>query len=235
MRHLLVVLLPALAVACAAPRQSTEPVEPNALSAAEVEAGWELLFDGEDASTHWRGFKREGFPEGWSVEDGTLVMTGGGGDLITRSQYADFELSLEWKVSEAGNSGVFFRVDEAHDHVWQTGAEMQVLDDARHPDGKSPFTSAGANYALHAPSVASVLPAGEWNVVRLVVKGDHVEHWLNGVRIVEYTLWSPEWEQLVAESKFSGMPDYGRNASGHIALQDHGDLVWYRNLKVRAL
>ncbi|MEX1023866.1 MAG: DUF1080 domain-containing protein [Planctomycetota bacterium] len=196
---------------------------------------WRALFDGTDPSQHWRGFRKDEFPAGWVAEDGCLVMRGGGGDIVSREEFDDFELSLEWRVTEAGNSGVFFRVDEEHDYVWQTGPEMQVLDDERHVDGKEPKTSAGSNYALHAPSVAAVRPAGEWNVARLVVEGDRVEHWLNGERIVDYRLWSDEWEALVQASKFAGMPDYGRNLRGHIALQDHGDLVWFRNLKVRRL
>lgn len=211
-----------------------EQVRPNTLTKAEAQAGWKLLFDGETAEG-WRGFRSEDFPDGWQVQQGSIVRAAGGGDIITEEQFTNFELRLEWKISEGGNSGIFFRVDELHDHVWQTGAEMQVLDDERHADGKSPFTSAGANYALHRPQISTVLPAGEWNHVRLLVDGDHVEHWLNGVKIVDYTLWGDEWNDLVANSKFSGMPDYGRNKSGHIALQDHGDLVWFRNIKIREL
>lgn len=219
---------------CASDELLMQRVAPNTLSEAEVKAGWELLFDGETGEG-WRGFRSAEFPDGWQVQQDSLVRASGGGDLITERQFANFELRLDWKIVEGGNSGIFYRVDEEHGAVWETGAEMQVLDDAHHADGKNALTSAGANYALHAPQIASVLPAGEWNVVRLVVNGDKIEHWLNGVRVVSFTLWDAEWEKLVAASKFASMPDYARNKTGHIALQDHGDIVWYRNIKIREL
>jgi hypothetical protein len=204
------------------------------LTDAEAQAGWHLLFDGASLDG-WRGFRQDDPAPGWTVVDGALTRVGGGGDIMTTAQFADFELSLEWQISEGGNSGIFFRVTEEADRTYESGPEMQVLDDARHGDGQSRLTSAGANFGLHAAPAGVVRPAGEWNVVRLLVQGPHVEHWLNGTKVVEYELWSPEWEALVAETKFADWPMYGRATRGHIALQDHGDWVAFRNIKIRAL
>lgn len=206
----------------------------NTLSETERAAGWQLLFDGRTAEG-WRGFRREDFPAGWRIVDGTLHRAEKAGDIITTETFADFELSVDWRVEGPGNSGIFFRVSEDEDQVWRTGPEYQILNNAVHKDGRNPITRAGANYALHAPREDVARPAGEWNTARLVVNGPHVEHWLNGRKIVEYELWSEDWERRVAESKFAEMPRYGRNTSGHIALQDHNDPVWFRNIKVRRL
>lgn len=206
----------------------------NTLTAEERAAGWELLFDGSTTDA-WRGFRLDSIPEGWQAVDGALTRVGRGGDIITTDQFGDFELTLDWKVAEGGNSGILFRVTEEADRVWKSGPEMQVLDDERHPDGRAPVTSAGSNYALHAPTEHAVHPAGTWNSVRLVVQGHHVQHWLNGVLVVEYDLGTPQWEEMVAATKFDTLPFYGRVPVGHIALQDHGDWVAYRNIKIRRL
>jgi hypothetical protein len=206
----------------------------NTLTDEERADGWRLLFDGR-TTDGWRGFRRDAMPAGWQVVDGALTRAAAAGDIITIEQFGSFELALDWKVAPGGNSGIFFHVTEDMDHVWQTGPEYQVLDDAGHRDGVTPQTSAGSNYALHAPSANVVRPAGEWNSARLVVRGTHVEHWLNGTQVVSYELGDAEWERLVAGSKFSDMPRYGRNRRGHIALQDHGDLVMYRNVRIRVL
>ncbi len=207
----------------------------------ETDEGWMVLFDG--ASTeHWRGYRSDSLPEAWVVtDDGALYFSdssgdGQGGDIVTREQYEDFELELEWKISEGGNSGIMFRVTEDHDEPYRTGPEMQVIDDERHPDAQEgPDRWAGANYDMHPSPGNVVKPAGEWNQVRLVVDGAHVEHWLNGQKIVDYELWSDDWKQRIAESKWSEIPDYGLKPSGHICLQDHGDPVWYRNVRIRRL
>jgi len=204
----------------------------NTLTAAERETGWTLLFDGHSLDG-WRGYNREDALDGWAAQDGLLIRVGSGGDVMTDREFADFELSLEWRVGEAGNSGVFYRAAEGEEWIYHSAPEMQVLDDARHPDGKDPLTSAGSNYGLHPSPRGVVHPAGEWNLARLVVEGSHVEHWLNGTKVVEYELRSAEWEELVANSKFGEWPEYGRASRGHIGLQDHGDRVWYRNIKVR--
>lgn len=164
-----------------------------------------------------------------------LVRTGSGGDIITDRQFSDFELSLEWRVEEGGNSGVFYRAAEGEEWIYHSAPEMQVLDDAGHVDGGDPLTSAGANYGLHPAARGVVRPAGEWNQARVVVEGNHVEHWLNEVRVVEYELGSEDWEARVADSKFVEWPAYGRAPRGHIGLQDHGDPVWYRNVKIREI
>lgn len=208
----------------------------NTLTPEERAAGWRLLFDGE-TTAGWRGFKSDSIPSGWQVVDGSLTRVAPAGDLITVEQFESFELELEWQVEPGGNSGVFFHVMETDgsQYVYETGPEMQVLDNARHADGQQPETSAGSNFALHGPVRDVSRPAGEWNQARLVVDGTRVEHWLNGVKIVDYELYSPDWEERVAASKFGAMEDYGRFRSGHIALQDHGDRVAYRNIKIRVL
>lgn len=206
----------------------------NILTPAEQAAGWRLLFDGRTAHD-WRGFKQAGMPDGWKTVDGALTRVAAGGDIITRDQFANFELALEWRVASGGNSGVMYRVTEQADASYETGPEMQFLDDARHPDGKSRLTSAGAVYGLYPSPEGAVKPAGQWNAARIVVQGSHVEHWLNGVKTADYELLSPDWEARVAASKFNQWPGYGRAARGHIALQDHGDLVSFRNIKIRNL
>jgi 3-keto-disaccharide hydrolase len=206
----------------------------NTLTPQETAAGWKLLFDGKSLAG-WRGFKTETPPAGWKAVDGTLTRETGGGDLMTVDQYGDFELRLDWKISDGGNSGIMFHVTPDGEETWHSGPEMQILDNAKHKDGANPLTSAGSNYAVHAPIRDVTKPVGEWNTVRLVVKGAHVEHWLNDVKVVEYELWSPDWDKRVQASKFGKIPPYGKAKRGHIAIQDHGDRVWYRNLKIKPL
>ncbi len=206
----------------------------NTLTADERKAGWKLLFDGM-TTKHWRGFKKDTMPDGWVVEDGTLFRKDGGGDIVTVEQFDDFELVLDWKVAPGGNSGIFFNVSEDGNAVYETGPEMQILDNERHPDGENPATSAGSNYALHAPPFDASYPPGVFNTARIRVKGNHVTQWLNGEKQCEYDLGSDAWKALVANSKFASMPRYGRETKGHIALQDHGDHVWFRNIKIRKL
>ncbi|HUF26796.1 MAG TPA: DUF1080 domain-containing protein [Gemmatimonadaceae bacterium] len=209
----------------------------NTLTAAERADGWRLLFDGR-TTDGWRNYKRETIGDGWQVVDGTLALMGRGGDIITRDQFANFELALEWQLSPAGpagNSGIFYRASEEPDQIYNGAPEMQILDNERHPDGRSHLTSAGSNYALHGVDPSHTRPAGEWNAVRLVVNGNHVEHWLNGTKVVEYELGSDEWKAAVARSKFATQPEYGRATRGHIGLQDHGSYVAFRNIRIREL
>jgi hypothetical protein len=217
-------LLPALVVLLA-----------GVLGAAAAEPASRALFDGKSTDA-WRGFKRETFPaKGWVVENGALKTVVGGDrvDLITKDSFQDFDLSLEWKVSPGGNSGVMYDVAETEEQSYFTGPEMQVLDDAVHKDGKEPKTSAGSLYALIAPGSGKVLkPAGEWNLARLVKKGAHVEHWLNGVKLLEYELGSPALLALIKESKFKAWPKFATLGKGHIVLQHHGEEVWFRNIKI---
>lgn len=208
---------------------------PNTLTAEERAEGVELLFNGNDLSG-FRGYKQKTVPAGWKVEDGAVARVGDGGDLVTDRQFADFELQFEWKIAPRGNSGVMYRVSEDLDKPYYTGPEYQILDNGAHADAKNgPDRTAAANYALNAPTKDKTKPVGEWNQARIVVKGAHVEHWLNGEKVVEYELWSPDWTARVKASKFNQWPQYGQAKSGHIVFQDHGDPVWYRNVKIKEL
>lgn len=202
----------------------------------QAAAGWEPLFDGRTLAG-WRGYRQAAPPAGWRVVDGAITRVGPGGDLITDAEFGNFELELEWKISPGGNSGIIYRVveDSTLDYVWRSGPEYQILDNGAHADGRDPLTSAGSNFALYAPVRDVTRPVGEWNQARLVVNGNHVEHWMNGVKLLEYEFGSPEWEQRVRASKFASMPRYGRGARGHIALQEHEAWVAYRNLRIRRL
>jgi hypothetical protein len=206
----------------------------NMLTAAEKADGWKLLFDGK-TTTGWRAFKSATPPGGWQAIDGQLVRQDKGGDLMTADQFENFELRLEWKVAKNGNSGIMYRVTEQGNQTYETGPEFQILDNAGHKDGHDPITSAGSNYALHPPVRDVTRPVGEWNEVRLIVNDAHVEHWMNGVKLLEYELWSADWEKRVKASKFAKMPGYGRAKRGHLVLQDHGDLVSFRNIKIKLL
>jgi len=209
------------------------PALANTVDADQQAAGWRALFDGETTSG-WRSYGRDDVSAGWVADAGTLHGHGTGGDLITVETFESFELMIDWKISPGGNSGIFFHVDETDDPAYFSGPEFQVLDNAGYPDLPT-VNQAGANYALHAPSEDATRPAGSWNQARLVVDGKQVEHWLNGVRIVEYTLHDDDWRARVAACKFSKWPAYGMAGRGHIALQDHGNDVWYRNILVREL
>jgi len=220
-------MLPALSAS------TSDAQAPNTLTAEERAAGWRLLFDGT-VIDQWRTFGQPAPGDGWQVVDGALTRVGPGGDLITKEQFADFEFALDWKLGgAAGNSGVMFRVIEGLAQTYHSGPELQILDDEGHRDGRVPETSCGANYALHASSKPMCRPVGEWNSTRLVVRGAHVEHWVNGEKVVEYELWTPDWQAKVAASKFREWPEYGKAARGHIAIQDHGNLIAFRNLKIR--
>jgi 3-keto-disaccharide hydrolase len=206
----------------------------NSLSDAELAAGWQLLFDGETLEG-WRGYYSEGIPDGWRAQEGMLERFSGGGDIMTAQEFTNFELTLDWRVEEGGNSGIFYLAATGSENIFRVAPEMQVLDDAGHHDGQNPLTSAGANYGLHPAPRGVVNPAGEWNSIRIKVENEQVEHWMNGQMIVEYVIGSPEWSELVANSKFDEWPEYGTARTGHIGLQDHGDPVWYRNIKVREI
>jgi hypothetical protein len=204
------------------------------LTAQEQKDGWRLLFDGKTLNG-WRGYGMQTMPAGWSVVDGTLTRTAQAADIITTDKFRNFDLQLEWKIAPGGNSGIFYRAVEGDGPIYHYAPEYQILDDQAHADGGSDLTSAGANYGLHPAPRGVVKPVGEWNTARIVVQGNHVEHWLNGQKIVDYELGSPDWKQRVAKSKFNEWPDYGKAAEGHIGLQEHGNEVSYRNIKLRVL
>jgi hypothetical protein len=174
-------------------------------------------------------------PAGWQIVDGALTRVGAGGDIITRSTFADFELMLDWRVDPGGNSGIMYRVTEDRAYAFETGPEMQVLDDAGHADGRSRLTAAGSLFGLYPSPAGVVRPAGEWNTARILVRGGHVEHWLNGTKVVDAEIGSDDWNGRVAGTKFAAWPGFAKARSGHIALQDHGDRVAYRAIRIRAL
>lgn len=214
-------------------------VEANTLTAAEEAEGWQLLFDGDDLE-QWRGYQRDTPPASWQPQDSVLAFVSAedGGDLMTREQFGDFELRYDWRISEGGNSGVIYRVTEESEQPWHTGPEMQILDDERHPDARAGVggnRTAGSLYDLIATPSGVVHPAGEWNEARIVARGNRIEHWLNGQKILEFEVGSAAWDSLYQASKFSGMAGFGVQPAGHIVLQDHGDPVWFRNLKIRPL
>ncbi|MBT8486619.1 MAG: DUF1080 domain-containing protein [Phycisphaerales bacterium] len=210
----------------------------DALTPAEHAAGWTVLFDGSSTAA-WRGYRRAGFPEsGWIIEDGSLrvVAGGGGGDLITKQLYENFELELEWRAAPKANSGIMYRVSEEYGAPWQTGPEMQILDDEGWGVDRLDGHAAGALYDLQRPAEAKVTrPVGEFNHARIVMRDGVVKHYLNGVKVVEDDLDSADWAARVAASKFNAYEGFGRRAVGHICLQDHGDDVWFRNIRIRDL
>jgi len=206
----------------------------NTLSDAEKAAGFKLLFDGKNADG-WRGYKMKTLPSGWKVMDGHLVRAGGGGDIITDGEYGSFELLVDWKISPKGNSGIMYHVAEGPETAYMTGPEYQVLDNDRHADGKNKLTRAASCYGLYPTTKEVCKPAGEWNHTKIVIKDGHVEHWLNDVKVVEYQKGGDEWNKKVASSKFKAWSQFGKPTKGHIALQDHGDKVEYRNIKIKVL
>ena len=205
---------------------------PNTLTPAEKAAGWRLLFDGKSVAG-WRGFKAATPDKGWHVKDGALGPDPKTSkDIISEGEFGDFELSFQWKISPKGNSGVMYRVIEEGDETYQSGPEYQILDNAH---GERPLEQAASLYALYAPSTDATRPQGDWNQGRISVRHGHVEHWLNGVKVVEYELGSPDFKTRVDHSKFRQWPQFASAGSGHIALQNHGNDTWFRNLKIRRL
>lgn len=199
---------------------------------------WVILFDGKKTEK-LRAYGGKDFPsQSWVIENETLkTVPGQAVDLVTAEPYKDFEFEIEWKVAPGGNSGVMYNVIEGSGPSYSTGPEMQILDDARHPDGKNPKTRAGSLYAMVAPSEkGKVKPAGEWNKAKLVVKNNQVEHWLNGEKVVEYQWGSEALKGWIANSKFKDMPDFAKSTQGGlIAIQHHGEEAWFRNIRIRKL
>ena len=196
---------------------------------------WRSLLEDHSAPA-WRGWKEPGLPAGWHVEGGVLSKDGKVDDLVTNDSFGNFELELEWKIGKAGNSGIFYRGTREYDHIYWSAPEYQLLDDANTEDGKSPLTAAGSDYALYGVPPGVAKPYGHWNRTRLIVRGNHVEHWLNGVKVVEYDFGSDDWKKRVAASKFSKYPNYGLASSGLIGIQgDHPGSLEVRHIRIREL
>ncbi len=227
------------AVACAHRATSHIPaavagIEPQS-PRSQQGASWRPLFDGTSLAA-WRGYQAAAVPDGWNIVDGTLAKDHTTGDIMTKDQFGNFELEFEWKIGTGGNGGVFYRATEEYNHIYWSAPEYQLLDDANAPDGRSRLTSAGSDYGLYPAPAGIVKPAGEWNSSRIVVNGAHVEHWLNGTRLLSYELWSPDWEAKVKASKFAPWANYGRAKTGYIGMQgDHNGTLAFRNIRIREL
>jgi hypothetical protein len=216
---------------------ASQAADLNTLTEEEKAGGWKLLFDGKETSG-WRAYAHTDFPkQGWVIEDGCLKNEAGahGGDLVTTQQFTDFDLKFEWRISPAGNSGVKYLVKEGKSGKAGVGFEYQVLDDEKNEDAKvGPNRMAGAVYDVIAPNESKrVKPVGEFNQGEIVVRGNHVEHWLNGAKILECELGSPALKEAIAKSKFAKITWFGQKRPTVILLQDHGDAVWFRNLKIK--
>jgi hypothetical protein len=200
---------------------------------------WVKLFDGKSFNG-WHSYLKTGVSPQWQVQNRSIFLSGkGGGDLLTDEVYENFELELQWKISPGGNSGVLFHVQEAPEYKSAdvTGPEMQVLDNERHPNAKQgPKRTAGSLFDMVAPSDPNACkPAGKWNRIRIVVFNNNVQYYMNGKKVVEYVINSPEWFEMLEKSKYKGWPGYAKSNRGHIALQDHGDQVWFKNIRIRVL
>jgi hypothetical protein len=244
-RFSLIAVCALLAFACKTENKMMEAGDTTATSTdttrtTSSEEGWTSLLQGNTLNG-WRNFKSQEAGQAWSVQDGVLMFDPKsgkpGGDLMTDKEFENFELELDWKIDSCGNSGIIFNVveDEKYDAVWHTGPEMQVLDNACHPDAKIIKHRAGDLYDLISSSTEVAKPAGEWNQVRIISNNANYEFYLNGTKIVSFTMHTPEWDRLVAGSKFKDMPAFGKATKGHIALQDHGDRVWFRNIRIKEL
>ncbi len=212
----------------------------NTLAADEVSSGWKLLFDGISLNG-WRTYQnRES--DSWSVQNGVLHCKGSASDksdlradLITNDQFQNFELSVDWIISPQGNSGIIYLLNEKNKASYMSGPEYQIIDDKGYPGKLEDWQKTGANYAMNPAPEAAPHPVGEWNNTRIVVNKGQVQHWLNGKKVVEYSIGSDKWKQEKALGKWKDTPDYGMTEKGHIALQDHGSEAWFRNIKIRQL
>jgi hypothetical protein len=220
--------------------QNSSNMSANNLSASEKDAGWALLFNGQSLDG-WRTYQKKS-SDSWTVVNGELHCKGSASDksdlradLVTNDQYQDFDLSVDWKISAQGNSGILYLVSEAEKTSYMTGPEYQLIDDANFPEKLEDWQKTGANYAMNTAPTAKPNAVGEWNTTRILVNKGHVEHWLNGQKIVEYEMGSDEWKKNKAEGKWKDTPAYGTVKKGHIALQDHGSEAWFRNIKIKQL
>ncbi len=220
--------------------ETKETANTNEMTTTSADAGYTSLFDGQTL-TGWRTYQNKP-ADSWTVKDGTLYCKGSTtdksdlrADLITTGQYENFDLSFDWKISPQGNSGVMYLVTEEFPAAYLSGPEYQLIDDINFPSKLEDWQKTGANYAMDAAPAAQPKPVGEWNHTRIVVNKGHVEHWLNGTKVVDYQLWTEEWKQKKATGKWKDAPGYGLSKKGHIALQDHGSEAWFKNIKIKEL
>ena len=242
MRVLSIIFSIVIVLSGCSPKKTEGNTEPavNQLSEKQVADGWKVLFNGQSLEG-WRPFKNEPCTS-WEVSDGTLHCLPSTdsvelkhNDILTVDQYQNFELVFDWKISEMGNSGVMFRVTEDYNVPYATGPEYQVLDDEGYPGDVKDVEKSGGNFAMHAPASKKARQPGEWNTAKIIVDGNHVEHWLNGSKVVDYELGSDDWSHRVNGSKWKDFPGYGLATTGHIDLQDHGHEVWFRNIFIKSL
>lgn len=209
----------------------------NTLTKAEKKAGWVLLFDGKSTPL-WRPYQNKE-SDGWEITNGEIYCKEKNvqhrADLITKEEYADFEFAFDWKVIKAANSGLVYRANEEHGAAYESASEYQLIDDIGYPGKLETWQNSGADYDMHPPIKIASKPAGEYNHSVIKAKGKHIEHWLNGVKVADYEIGTPEWYALREKSKWKGIKGWGENTKGHICLQDHGGGIWFKNLKIRKL
>jgi hypothetical protein len=240
--NLLIPVVVLIAFACGKQREEqaseNDSTNTTAMETAQADEGWILLFDGRTMNG-WRTYKNKE-NDSWEIVDGTLHCKPGDAakmraDLITVDQYDNFELSFEWKVAPKSNSGVMFRVTEDYEEPFFTGPEYQVLDDGGYPGETKEENFSGGNYDMHAPVNKRLNPVRQWNTSKILANGKHIEHWLNGDKVLEYEIGSEDWNNRKAKSKWKDVEGYAVPERGHIDLQDHGNEVWYRNIMIRKL
>jgi 3-keto-disaccharide hydrolase len=244
MNRIIVLALVVLACGCSASKQSTQNGKPNTLSSKDQQDGWKLLFDGT-TKNGWHVFNNKTDGSAWKVADGALYLDPkakgpkgeGGGDIISEEAFENFHLKLEWKLDSAGNSGVIIQAQEdpKYRYPWVTGPEIQIIDNDAHADAKIIKHRAGDLYDLVAGSPETVKPIGQWNLMEVMQNNGKLDLYLNGTKVVSTTQWDENWSKLIAESKFKSMADFGKFRKGKISLQDHGNLVWFRNIMIKPL
>lgn len=207
----------------------------NQLSPEEQSQGWQLLFDGSSLS-QWRNYQQDGLSPLWEVDNGAMKLSaGGGGDILSKTSYGDFDLKLEWKIAQGGNSGILILVDEDGKFIYSHAPEIQILDNERHSDSKIDSHRSGSLYDMVAAHPSAFKPAGQWNQVRIRLQDDLLQVWQNKVMTTTLVLGSSTWDTLLANSKFANWQGFAKARSGHIGLQDHGDTVWFKSIKIKAL
>ena len=209
---------------------SSAPSATASNTTANTDSAWRSLV----SLDNWRGYRTQSAPTGWSANDSIITKSGVGQDIVSRETFTDFELAFDWMLDAGGNSGIFYRATEEYNKIYWSAPEFALLDNARHPDGRNPLTTAGAAHSLYAPPPGVVRPAGEWNVTRVIVRGTHAEHWLNGQKVVEFDYGSPDFNARVARSKFAVWPNFAKATSGVIGIQgDHTGVLSIRNIRIR--